>query len=205
MRKSSIFVVVALFAVAALACAPAEEEVAPVVEEIGVEPEAAPVVAVAVLQPREDKQVSGTVTFTQRGGLVEVAAEVVGVEGPGLRGFHLHEHGDCSAADFTSAGDHFDPHGGHHGPPSDPEGHAGDFGNIEIREDGSGSLVLLTDQLTVEPGPASVVGRAVILHEQADDLETQPTGDAGGRVACGVVELAATTGHLDADRSRASS
>lgn len=171
------------------ACPPAQREDAQVVEDPAVEPAATPLVATAVLQPREGKTASGTVTFTELDGQVEVVAEVRAVETSGRHGFHLHEHGDCSAPDFTSAGGHFDPHGGRHGSPAEAASHAGDFGNVDIGEDGTGRLVLRTDKLTVTPGPASVVGRAVILHEQRDDLESQPTGDAGGRIACGVVEL----------------
>ena len=74
---------------------------------------------------------------------------------------------------------------------ADATRHAGDLGNIEIAADGTGSLTLSTDLLTVAPGPNSVVGKAVILHEKADDFKTQPTGDAGGRIACGVVQAPA--------------
>lgn len=200
-RTKTRLSIVPLLVLALMACPRAEEEPAPVVEEPAVEPEAPPVVATAVLQPRADKRIAGTVTFVELDGEVEVTAELRGVEGTGPRGFHLHEHGDCSAPDFTSAGDHFDPHGAQHGAPAHPGSHAGDLGNIEFAEDGTGHLVLRTDKLTVTPGPASVVGRSVILHERRDDLETQPTGDAGGRAACGVVELTpGTAAEVEAPR-----
>lgn len=144
--------------------------------------------AVAELTPREGTTVAGTVTFTAVDGGVAIAAEVTGVDGgAAAHGFHLHEIGDCSAADFTSTGGHFNPGASIHGGPDDAERHGGDFGNIEIGDDGSGSLALTSDLLSIDDGPNGVIGRAIILHEGTDDLESQPTGAAGGRIACGVV------------------
>lgn len=143
--------------------------------------------ATATLAGREGSGISGVVTFTEEAGGVKIVADVAGVPNPGLHGFHIHETGDCSAADFTSAGGHFNPGGNKHGGPTDADRHAGDLGNIEVADDGSGHLELTSDRITVSPGPNSVVGRAVILHEKADDLVSQPTGDAGGRIACGVI------------------
>ena len=97
--------------------------------------------------------------------------------------------GDCSSADFKSAGGHFNPAGVPHGGPSDAERHSGDLGNIEIGEDGSGTLTLTSDLITLAAGqPTSIVGLAVILHEGTDDLASQPTGAAGGRIGCGIIE-----------------
>jgi Cu-Zn family superoxide dismutase len=161
--------------------APAPE----VVEEV------APVVAVAVLQPRADSELSGMVRFTETADGVSVTAEIAGISA-GLHGLHLHELGDCSSDDFKSTGGHFNPTDAPHGAPTDEMRHAGDFGNIEIGEDGAGHLELTTTMLTVADGPNTVVGRAVILHEGEDDLESQPTGAAGGRIGCGVVMLEGT-------------
>jgi superoxide dismutase, Cu-Zn family len=149
-------------------------------------PTPAAAVAVAELQGQEGSGISGKVTFTQNGDSVTVTAEVAGLTGSGEHGLHVHEVGECSG-DFTSAGDHFNPAGHPHGGPGQPESHAGDLGNITIGEDGTGTLTLTSNALSVDPGPNSVVGRAVVLHEKADDLESQPTGAAGGRAACGVV------------------
>ena len=171
------------------ACGTREEAPTPAAEPEVVVEEPAALVAVAVLKPRADSQASGTVTFTEVDGGVEMVADVARAA-PGPHGIHLHEFGDCSADDFTSAGAHFNPADVPHGGPGDSVRHAGDFGNIEIGEDGTGRLRLTTDMLTVAPGPNTVVGRAVILHETADDLESQPTGAAGGRIACGIVRLA---------------
>lgn len=183
--KNILILCVVAVAVFAVACAKQEEAPAP--EPVAQEPAAPePLVAVAQLQPRADLSFTGSVTFTQVGDTVSIAAHVEGVT-PGKHGIHLHELGDCSAEDFTSTGGHFNPTDAPHGAPSDRVRHAGDFGNIEVGEDGVGHLELTSDMITVADGPNSVVGRAVILHEVEDDLESQPTGAAGGRIACGVV------------------
>ena len=147
-----------------------------------------PKVATAEITGRAGSTVTGSVTFTETADGVAVSAKISGVEGSGEHGFHIHEIGDCSAEDFTSTGGHFNPSDQIHGGPADADRHAGDLGNLVIGEDGSGSLSLSTDLLTVSPGPNSVVGRGVILHEKVDDLVSQPTGAAGSRIGCGVVQ-----------------
>lgn len=150
-------------------------------------PAATPVpTAVAVLSPAQGKPVSGKVTFTQQPGGVRVVVDIAGLT-PGLHGFHIHEKGDCSAADFTSAGGHFNPLAKKHGAPGDVEHHVGDFGNIEADASGRAKLDQVFSWLTFT-GTNSFVGRAVIVHDKADDLKTQPTGNAGGRIACGVIQ-----------------
>jgi Cu-Zn family superoxide dismutase len=136
----------------------------------------------------------GTVTFREHDGTVEVDIDVENVF-PGTHGIHLHEAGDCSADDFASAGDHFAPADSRHGDPDAAEHHAGDFGNVEVGDARSGTKILRSDALTVSDGPRSVVGRAVILHDQADDLSSQPSGAAGARIACGEVRLIASEEH----------
>jgi len=173
-----------------LACAPEPEPAPePAPEPMAIEEEAAPapVTATAQLMAAEGSEISGQVDFSETEDGVRITAHVVGAP-PGTHGFHVHEVGDCSAADFTSAGDHFNPAGVEHGGPDAEVHHAGDLGNIEIGEDGTGHLELTSTQLTVSAGELSVVGRAVILHADADDLTSQPTGAAGARLACGVVE-----------------
>ena len=144
--------------------------------------------AKATIEPRSGSNVTGWATFTDRstGGV----AVVVHIENapPGTHGLHVHEKGDCSAADASSAGGHFNPGGMPHAGPSEMHRHAGDLGNITIEANGTGHREIVTDLLTVKPGPNSVVGKAVIFHEKADDLQTQPTGNAGGRLGCGVVQ-----------------
>ena len=108
---------------------------------------------------------------------------------PGTHGLHIHEKGDCSAPDATSAGGHFNAAGHPHAAPADQARHNGELGNIEVGADGKGHLEITSDLLTVSPGPDSVVGRSVIFHEKADDLKTQPTGNAGARYGCGVIQV----------------
>ena len=151
--------------------------------------EAAPaLVAAATLMAQEGGTLAGEVTFTEANGAVAIVAHITGAP-PGTHGFHIHEVGDCSSADFKSAGGHFNPTDMPHGAPTDMERHAGDLGNVEVLEDGTAHHEATSSMITVAAGPSSIVGRGVILHEKADDLVSQPTGAAGGRIACGVVEL----------------
>jgi Cu-Zn family superoxide dismutase len=133
----------------------------------------------------QDSKVSGTVHFTSEAAGVHVVADVKGVK-PGQHGFHLHEKGDCSSPDYKSAGGHFNPANAAHAcDPTNPR-HAGDFGNITVGADGTGHLDITTTALSFD-GANSVTGKAVILHSGVDDCKTQPTGNAGDRLACGVV------------------
>jgi Cu-Zn family superoxide dismutase len=132
--------------------------------------------------------VSGTVSLTDTPEGLQVEAWVANAP-PGPHGFHIHEHGSCAEAG-NAAGGHFNPHGVPHGfLPRDGayKAHAGDMGNIEIGGNGEGALEIAMPGLTVAEGPTGVLGRAVILHELGDDFG-QPTGNAGGRIACGVIE-----------------
>jgi glucose/arabinose dehydrogenase/Cu/Zn superoxide dismutase len=145
----------------------------------------------------------GTVTLTEdEDGVVTVSVTVDGLE-PGDKGIHLHAMGICEPdldQPFSSAGPHYNPtQGMHGGPPDDdelatPEGdptvHAGDLGNITIEDDGTGTLEIETTRFTVSEGPTSIFdadGTSVIIHESADDLETDPTGLSGARIACAVI------------------
>ena len=132
-------------------------------------------------------QAAGTVRFVEVDGGVRVIADLTGVTPPGLHGLHLHEHGECGG-DHTVAGGHFNPTGAEHACPPTAPRHAGDLGNVEVAEDGSAHLELTTDLLSLT-GADSIIGRAVILHGGEDDCTTQPTGDSGDRLACGVVAL----------------
>ena len=144
--------------------------------------------AIAVLSPASGSNVSGTVTFTKSGDGVKVVADVTGLK-PGKHGFHVHEFGDCSAKDGASAGGHFNPTKHQHAGPDASERHMGDLGNLEADASGKARLEH-TDKMLKLSGDNSIVGYAVIVHEKEDDLKTQPTGDAGGRIACGVIGVA---------------
>ena len=143
--------------------------------------------ATATLQPASGSQAHGKVTFTQVGpNRVRAVGEVSG-HGPGLKGFHIHEKGDCSAPDAMSAGGHFNPAKAMHGS-SPTTGHAGDMGNIQFNDSGNAVIDVVLEGLTVSADAHNgILGRAVIVHMQADDLKTDPTGNAGARAACGVI------------------
>jgi Cu-Zn family superoxide dismutase len=143
--------------------------------------------AVAKLEPKSGSQVTGTVTFTKKGDDVEVVADIQGLK-PGRHGFHVHEKGDCSAPDASSAGGHFNPTHQHHGGPTTPEHHAGDLGNIEA--DASGKAHLDWKGKMSLSGADSIVGKSIVVHEKEDDLKTDPAGNSGARVGCGVIEAA---------------
>ena len=132
--------------------------------------------------------VSGTITFTQEAGGVHVVAQVEGAK-PGKHGFHLHAGSACEG-DFKSAGDHFNPTNVAHGAPDAAEHHAGDFGNIEVGSNGTGNADFTTTMLSLGEGANDAIGKAVILHGGEDDLKTQPSGNSGPRIACGVVQRA---------------
>jgi len=157
--------------------------------------------ALAIIESKSDSKVTGKAIITQLpSGQVRVEVTISGAT-PGTHGLHIHDKGDCSAPDATSAGGHFNAAGNPHAAPSDAKRHNGDLGNIEIGKDGTGKLVITTDMLTVTEGPNSVVGRSVIFHEKADDLKTQPTGNAGARWGCGVV-VSTPTGNANAQKVR---
>lgn len=143
--------------------------------------------AIAKLAPTQGNDVKGTVTFNEHNGKTRIIANVTGLK-PGKHGIHIHEKGDCSAPDATSAGGHFNPENHKHGAPDASEHHAGDLGNIEANAKGKAHLDRTVDFVTVSDGPHSVVGKGVIVHADEDDLQSQPVGKAGARVACGVVE-----------------
>lgn len=143
--------------------------------------------AVATLEPRSGSQVSGTVKFTNVGGnRVRVAVDVGGVAPNSKHGFHVHEKGDCSAPDATSAGGHFNPSGAPHRGRDESPRHAGDFGNVTA--DAAGRIHDTFDvDAELGDGPDSIIGKALVLHADPDDLQTQPTGNSGARIGCGVI------------------
>ena len=143
--------------------------------------------AMARLNPTQGNNVRGTVDFYEQGHGVRVVAHITGLT-PGQHGFHIHEKGDCSAPDATSAGGHFNPTGAKHGGPDDAQRHAGDFGNITADASGTAHYERVDMHITFD-GPNSILGRGVIVHAIADDLTGQPAGNAGARVACGVIQL----------------
>lgn len=144
--------------------------------------------AIAVIHPTQGNDVKGTVTFTRESNAIKIVADLEGLSS-GKHGFHVHEFGDCSSADGKSAGGHFNPSNEKHGAPEDQERHAGDFGNTEADASGKAHYERIDEHISLS-GANSVIGRAVIIHKGTDDLKSQPSGDAGSRVACGVIGIA---------------
>lgn len=160
---------------------PAEEAAAvPMAQEINR--------AVCVIVPTEGNDVKGLVTFEQTDSGMHVVAELTGLT-EGKHGFHIHEYGDISAPDGTSAGGHFNPDNQLHGGPGDAMRHVGDLGNITAMADGTARLEI-TDPMLTFSGTHSIIGRGIVVHAGEDDLTTQPTGNAGARVAVGVIGIA---------------
>ena len=152
------------------------------------EPSGDPERAVAELSPRSGSDVTGEVVFTEDRATeaVRLRVQVNGLS-PGKHGFHIHARGDCSAGDASTAGGHYNPDGFRHGSPENAEHHAGDLGNLTAGENGAVDTTMTFDHLALS-GDESIIGRAVIVHGAADDFTSQPSGDAGERVGCGVIE-----------------
>ena len=144
--------------------------------------------ASAQLQPTKNNTASGTVTFQQTAGKVRVVADVSGLAPGREHGFHIHEAGDCSSGDGLSAKGHFNPHMKPHGHYGGAERHAGDLPALKADDKGNARIEQDVDVITVAPGPAGIVGRGVIVHADPDDYKSQPTGNAGARLACGVIQ-----------------
>jgi Cu-Zn family superoxide dismutase len=153
--------------------------------------------AVATLAPSKaattqptDNHVTGTVTFTPAAGdKVHVTAHITGLQPNSTHGFHIHEKGDLSAPDLTSAGGHFNPSKHEHGAPG-ANSHGGDMGNIKADASGMAMVDMDIPGVSIGTGqPNDIVGKAVIVHGKEDDLKSQPSGNAGSRVAGGVIQL----------------
>ena len=144
-------------------------------------------VATAKLEPTRGNNAQGTVTFAQRMGKVYVTADVRGLAPNREHGFHVHEKGDCSSGDGMSAGGHFNPDGRPHGPQGAPH-HAGDMPSLAADANGNAKASFTLDDVTVSAGPKSLAGKGLIVHKDPDDFRTQPTGNAGARLACAVIK-----------------
>ena len=147
-----------------------------------------PLRATAQLQPTKGNKTFGEATFEQAGDKVRVAIFVQGLKPGQEHGLHIHEVGDCSSGDGMSTKGHFNPHGKPHGHSGSGERHAGDLPSLRANKEGRGNVQVDLDIITVGPGPASIIGRGLIVHADPDDYKTQPTGNAGARIACGVIK-----------------
>ncbi|MES3013747.1 MAG: superoxide dismutase family protein [Pseudomonadota bacterium] len=146
--------------------------------------------AMAPLQAKGGSQVGGTILFNQQPGGVRVVARVTGLKPNQEHGFHVHEKGDCSAPDAMSAGGHFNPTGQPHGPQATAH-HGGDMPSLKADAMGNAEATFTIQGVSLAGATDGVIGKAVIVHAQPDDYTTQPTGNSGGRIACGVIAAVA--------------
>lgn len=145
--------------------------------------------ATAEIAATSDRQVKGTARFTPDTGQNQIKIEL-SLSGltPGLHGFHIHTHPDCGD-NGKAAGPHFNPHGEEHGAPNSERQHVGDLGNIEADAEGKVNTVITSRKLAFS-GPNNVLHHTVVIHANEDDLHSQPSGNAGDRIACGIIRPA---------------
>lgn len=141
------------------------------------------------INPASDSNLSGSADFVQAGDSVTLTVNLSGIT-PGEHAIHIHEFGDCSAPDGTSAGGHWNPTNHEHGKFGEDAFHMGDIGNMTADENGNATLTFTTDKwcLGCDDETQNLIGKSLIIHEGVDDFTTQPTGDAGGRIGCVVIE-----------------
>jgi superoxide dismutase, Cu-Zn family len=137
------------------------------------------------LESKSDTKTSGIATFSEKNGIVTFAATIEGLT-PGVHAIHIHEKADCSSNTASTAGGHWNPTFKKHGKWGETEYHKGDIGNFEADKNGKGIISFSTDQWCIGCGDPTkdILGKGIIVHKDADDFTTQPTGNAGGRVAC---------------------
>ena len=185
--KTILLVSVSAAALIASGCGPKKTTTASPTASPAASPAPAMKKAGGKIEPKSGSKVTGDVELAQGSdGKVTVTVHVENAT-PGDHGVHLHEKGDCSAADASSAGGHFNPASEQHGSPTGTHHHAGDLGNIKIGADGKGTLSLTVTGLTVDNGATGVIGRSLVVHEKADDMATQPSGNSGARQGCAVI------------------
>lgn len=143
--------------------------------------------ASAIIYPIKDNKITGVVNFVQEKKGIRITATIHGLT-PGKHGFHIHRYGNCSGDDGTCAGDHFNPTNAPHGAPTDKCVHAGDLGNLVADQNGTAEYDQINYNITLS-GPHSILARSVIVHADPDDLYSQPTGNSGKRIGCGVIGI----------------
>lgn len=188
--KRTTYLIVFLFAVALVSCKNENKEKT-TEEEVEVEKEVVEEVEVKEikfsLESKSDSEATGTVTFTEEGGLVSMTAEISGLS-EGVHAIHIHEKADCSSADGKSSGGHWNPTFQPHGKWDAPDGyHLGDIGNFLAKADGTATVTFETDKWCIGCGDdkKDIMGKAIIVHQGSDDFTSQPSGAAGARISCG--------------------
>ncbi|SDS47241.1 superoxide dismutase, Cu-Zn family [Gillisia sp. Hel1_33_143] len=146
--------------------------------------------AKVTLEAKSDSKLSGNVVFTQENGEVTMTALIDGLAA-GMHAIHIHENADCSAADGSSAGGHWNPTHEDHGKWGSPNGyHKGDIGNFKVDANGNGTITMTTDEWCIgcDDDAKNIVGKSVVIHDGVDDFTSQPSGAAGTRVGCGTIK-----------------
>lgn len=145
--------------------------------------------ATAIMKPTAGNTAGGTVTFVQKGKLLVMQADISGLKPNTEHGIHIHEKGDCSAPDGSSAGGHFNPTNKPHGHYATAESHAGDMPNLKSDANGAAKLSVPLQAVNTQDGASNnIIGRSVIIHAAPDDYHSQPSGNSGARIACGVIQ-----------------
>ena len=141
-----------------------------------------------IFEAKSSSTVSGTAVFVEKNGVVTLTANISGLK-PGLHGIHIHEKADCSSPDGKSAGGHWNPTFKNHGKGGDSNCHRGDIDNFEADENGNGKIIFATSEwcINCDDATKNIVGKGLIVHQDADDFQTQPAGNSGSRVACGSI------------------
>jgi Cu-Zn family superoxide dismutase len=143
--------------------------------------------ATAQLKATTGNNAGGTVRFSQQGGKVTVSGQVSGLRPNAEHGFHVHEKGDCSSGDGMSTGGHFNPGGAAHGRHGAGAHHVGDLPSLKADANGVAQFRFESSSILLGSGGADVIGKGLIVHRDPDDYRTQPTGNAGPRLACAVI------------------
>jgi Cu-Zn family superoxide dismutase len=146
---------------------------------------------VAVIQPAKGEKAAGVLKFSESFGTVKVEGQFEGLDKNSKHAIHIHEFGDCTAADFVSAGGHYNPAGHAHGAPDGEVRHIGDLGNLETNGKGQARLKMTVSEMSINGSINPVLGRSVVVHKNHDDFLSQPAGGAGPRIACGVIGASA--------------
>ena len=143
---------------------------------------------VIAFQPKSNSTVMGTATFVEKNGKVTLVAKLTGLT-PGVHAIHIHEKSDCSAADGSSAGGHWNPTFKKHGKLGEGEAHKGDIGNFNADEKGNGTITFASNEWSIGSADETknILGKSLIVHQGADDYVSQPAGNAGDRVACSAI------------------
>ena len=144
--------------------------------------------ASASLESKSGSTAKGEVTFVWQGHDVLINGKFTGLKPNAEQGFHVHEKGDCSSPDAMSAGPHFNPETKAHGMPNSGMNHAGDLPNIKSDASGNATYTAMLHGFAVNTGPNGIVGRSVVVHRDPDDYKSQPAGNSGPRIACGLIK-----------------